>query len=227
MTWKTEMEIRATHKYARISALKARDVAREVTGMAVSDALDVIRFTPKKAAFLIGKTLKSAIANAEANHDISSDDLVVKSATVNEGPALKRWSPAARGGASPIRKRTSHISIVLTDEAEEVLIRKEKAQESKPAKKKVAKSAPAEGSVEDPKLGLIYTADPGDGDDLKAITGLGKVIEGKLHKLGIYKFGQIASWNEGQIAEVEERLGLEGRISKENWVGQAAELAAK
>lgn len=137
------MEITAHYKYARISALKARDVAREVTGLPVSAALDLIRFTPKKAAFLIGKTLKSALANAEANHDLSVDDLVVKSATVNEGPASKRWSAAARGGASPIKKRTSHISIILTNEgpvAEEVSAPR---SEARPAKKKVAKTREA------------------------------------------------------------------------------------
>ncbi len=221
------MEIRATHKYARISALKARDVAREVTGLPVSDALDVIRFTPKKAAYLIGKTLKSAIANAEANHDISADTLVVKSATVNEGPALKRWSAAARGGASPIRKRTSHIYVVLTDEGGESASGREEAQGAKSAKKKVAKSAPAAGVVDDAKLGPVYTSAPEKADDLKAIQGLGKKVEGELHKIGIYTFGQISGWTEEQIAEIDERLDLKGRIVRENWVGQAAELAAK
>jgi len=133
------MEIRATHKYARISALKARDVAREVTGMPVSDALDVIRFTPKKAALLIGKTLKSAIANAEANHDISAENLVVKSATVNDGPALKRWSPAARGAhRRSVNARATSISFSPM----RALMRRLRLTgrpEAKSAKKKVAK----------------------------------------------------------------------------------------
>ena len=207
------MEIRATYRYARISALKARDVAREVTGMPVSDALDVIRFTPKKAAFLIGKTLKSAIANAEANHDISADVLVVKSATVNEGPALKRWSPAARGGASPIRKRTSHIQVILTDEggAEAPAKAAKVNVSSKPAKKKVAKQvADAPDTV----------------DDLKRIEGLGKKLEAGLNGIGVYTFAQIAGWTEEQAAEVDQRLGLKGRIARENWVEQAKGLAA-
>jgi large subunit ribosomal protein L22 len=142
------MEITAHYRYARISALKARDVAREVTGLPVSEALDIVRFTPKKAAFLIGKTLKSAIANAEANHDISPDALVVKSATVNEGPAFKRWSAAARGGASPIKKRTSHISIILTDEISAPEREREDRSEGRPAKKKVAKAPKAGESAE-------------------------------------------------------------------------------
>ena len=123
------MEIQATYRYARISPLKVRDVAREVTGLPVSAALDVLNFTPKKAAFLIGKTLKSAIANAENNHDLSADDLFVKSAMVGEGPVFKRWKPRARGGAAPIRKRTSHIFVILTDEAGKPVGRKSKGQD--------------------------------------------------------------------------------------------------
>jgi large subunit ribosomal protein L22 len=110
------MEIRATHRFARISPLKARDVARELKGLPVSEALDLIQFTPKKAAVLIGKTLKSAIANAENNHDMSAENLVVKSATISEGPTIRRFNPRARGGAAPIRKRTAHINVILTDE---------------------------------------------------------------------------------------------------------------
>ena len=152
------MEVKATYRYARISPLKARDVAREVTGLPVSAALNVLNFTPKKAAFLIGKTLKSAIANAENNHDLSADDLVVKLAMVGEGPVFKRWKPRARGGAAPIRKRTSHIFVTLSDEVgvpndkaakkavdaevvdEKPAAKKKKATKKKAAKKKEAKS---------------------------------------------------------------------------------------
>ena len=111
------MEVSSHYRYARISPLKARDVAREIQGMPVSAALDVLSFTPRKAAHLIGKTLKSALANAENNHELGVDGLVVKEAVVNSGPVFKRYKPRARGSAGPIRKRTSHISIVLTDEA--------------------------------------------------------------------------------------------------------------
>ncbi len=138
------MEVKAIHRYARISPLKVRDVAREVTGMPVSDALDVIRFTPKKAAFLLGKTLKSAIANAENNFDLSVDELIVKSATVSDGPAFKRWKPRARGGAAPIRKRTAHINVILSDEQPEERVEKESHERTqRVAKKKVAKKKAA------------------------------------------------------------------------------------
>jgi large subunit ribosomal protein L22 len=110
------MEVRSTYKYARISPFKVREVTREIQGLPVSAALDVLAFTPKKAAFLIGKTLKSAVANAENNANLKVDGLVVKEAVVGEGPTLKRIMARARGSASRILKRTSHIRIVLSDE---------------------------------------------------------------------------------------------------------------
>jgi large subunit ribosomal protein L22 len=110
------MEVRSTYKYARISPFKVREVTREIQGLPVSTALDVLSFTPKKAAWLIGKTLKSAVANAENNANLKVDGLVVKEAVVGEGPTIKRIMARARGSASGILKRTSHIRIVLTDE---------------------------------------------------------------------------------------------------------------
>ena len=113
------MEVRSIYKYARISPKKARDVAREIRGLPVSDSIDALNFTPKKAAFLIGKTLKSAVANAENNHDLAADSLHVKEANISDGPSFRRFKPRARGSASAIKKRTSHIYIILTDEGHE------------------------------------------------------------------------------------------------------------
>jgi large subunit ribosomal protein L22 len=110
------MQVTSTYRFARISAFKAREVTREIQGRSASDALDLLSFSPKKAALLVRKTLKSAIANAENNADLRVDNLLVKEAVVGEGPTFKRFRARARGGASPIRKRTSHIRIVLTDE---------------------------------------------------------------------------------------------------------------
>jgi large subunit ribosomal protein L22 len=112
------MNVISTYKYARISAFKAREVTREIQGLPVSAALDLLAFTPRKAALLISKTLKSAIANAENNNNLKAETLVVREAVVGEGPTLKRFQPKARGSAGPIRKRTSHIRIVVTDEIE-------------------------------------------------------------------------------------------------------------
>jgi large subunit ribosomal protein L22 len=93
-----------------------REVTREIQGLPVSAALDILAFTPKKAAFLVGKTLKSAVANAENNANLKADGLVVKEAIVGEGPTLKRLMARARGSGSRILKRTSHIRVVLSDE---------------------------------------------------------------------------------------------------------------
>ena len=138
------MEVRSTYKYARISPFKVREVTREIQGLPVSTALDLLAFTPKKAAFLIGKTLKSAIANAENNANLKPDGLVVKEATVGEGPTLKRIMARARGSASRILKRTSHIRIVLSDEIaiETRETRKAKGQaEKRAAKRDIAGAA--------------------------------------------------------------------------------------
>jgi large subunit ribosomal protein L22 len=144
------MEVRSIHRYARISAFKAREVTREIQGLPVSAALDVLAFTPKKAAILVNQTLKSAIANAENNANLKADGLVVKEAVVGEGPTFKRMKTRARGSGSQILKRTSHIRIVLTDEkpekeqaaAEKKTEDKSAATEKKPRKtKKTAKAA--------------------------------------------------------------------------------------
>ena len=113
------MEVRSIYRYARISPFKAREVTREIQGLPVSAALDILAFTPKKAAFLINKTLKSAIANAENNANLKADGLLVKEAVVGEGPTFKRMQTRARGSGSRLLKRTSHIRIVLTDEKPE------------------------------------------------------------------------------------------------------------
>lgn len=127
------MQIQSTTKYARISAFKAREVAREIQGLPVAAALDIVAFSPKKAAALIAKTLKSAIANAENNNNLRADKLVVKEARIGEGPTAKRFQPKARGSAGPILKRSSHIRIVVTDEIE-VIKRGAKKAVAKPAK---------------------------------------------------------------------------------------------
>jgi large subunit ribosomal protein L22 len=138
------MQVKSIHRFAKISAFKAREVTRAIQGLPATDALDLLRFTPKKAAGLILKTLRSAIANAENNNSLNVNDLVVSEAVVGEGPTLKRFQPKARGSAGPIRKRTSHIRVVLTDEIE-IVRREDKAKKKKPktTKKASAKSAAA------------------------------------------------------------------------------------
>jgi large subunit ribosomal protein L22 len=145
------MQVTSTYKYARISAFKAREVTREIQGLPVSSALDIVAFSPKKAAVLIAKTLKSAVANAENNNGLRVDKLVVKEATIGEGSTFKRFQPKARGSAGPILKRTSHIRIVLTDEVE-IKTRKAKSTQKKKTtgKKPAAPKAKKETAVETP-----------------------------------------------------------------------------
>jgi large subunit ribosomal protein L22 len=150
------MQVSSTYRYAKISAFKAREVTRAIQGLPVSAALDLVAFSPKKAAALISKTLKSAVANAENNANLRVDGLVVKEATVGEGPTMKRMMTRARGSGSTIRKRSAHIRIILTDEIE-IKQRDKKAKKPGGAKRKkvtAAKttkpSAKPEASAEEP-----------------------------------------------------------------------------
>jgi len=109
------MEVQALTRNARMSPKKMRDVSRIIQGRKASEAADYLALIPRKSARLIAKTLRSAIANAENNNNLSADSLTVKSAIIETGPVLKRFKAAARGSASPRRKKMSHIRIVLTD----------------------------------------------------------------------------------------------------------------
>jgi large subunit ribosomal protein L22 len=113
------MEVKSSTKFIRLSPQKARDVAREIQGLPVSSALDILNFTPKKAATLIGKTLKTAIADAENNYSLDTNTLVIKEAVIGAGPTLRRFSPRAKGSAGPLLKRSSHIYITLVGSAPE------------------------------------------------------------------------------------------------------------
>lgn len=105
----------ATLKYARISSRKVKIVADLIRGKNVDEALAIVKFTPKAASEIIEKLLKSAIANAENNHGMKSNNLYVAEIYANQGPTLRRIRPAAKGSAVRIRKRTSHITIVLKE----------------------------------------------------------------------------------------------------------------
>ncbi len=110
------MEVKSHSKYMRISPKKAREVARVLPGRKASDAVSLLKYIPRKAARMFDKTLKSAMANAENNLNLSADDLFISEAIVDEGPALKRFRPCARGSAHPYKKRMSHLRITLSDE---------------------------------------------------------------------------------------------------------------
>ncbi|HMI76874.1 MAG TPA: 50S ribosomal protein L22 [Buchnera sp. (in: enterobacteria)] len=109
------MEVLAQHRQARASAQKIRLVANLVRKQTVQQALYILDYSPKKAALLVKKVLKSAIANAEHNNGADIDNLKVKNIFVNEGPTMKRMMPRAKGRADRILKRTSHITVVVSD----------------------------------------------------------------------------------------------------------------
>jgi len=109
-----KQEVRAVAKWVRISPRKARLVIDHIRGRSVPEARTVLAFTTRAAAHEIEKVLRSAVANAEANHGLVGDDLVVSSAHVDEGLIIKRWKPRARGRVARIRKRTCHITIKLS-----------------------------------------------------------------------------------------------------------------
>jgi large subunit ribosomal protein L22 len=109
------MEVQALTRYARMSPKKMREVANTIQGRKAAEAVDYLGLIPRKSARLIAKTLKSAIANAENNNNLSADSLIVKLAIIENGPVLKRFKAGARGTAMPRRKKMSHIRIVLSD----------------------------------------------------------------------------------------------------------------
>ena len=105
----------AVHKYARISDRKARIVLEQIKGKDVTQALGILKYSPRNGAVLIEKVLKSAIANAEHNQDMDVSSLFVQEAIADQGPTFKRIQPRARGMAYPIKKKTSHITVILNE----------------------------------------------------------------------------------------------------------------
>ena len=136
------MEARAQARYVRVTPMKARRVIDLIRGMQAGDAQDVLRFAPQAASEPVGKVLASAIANATNNHGMQARDLVIAQAFVDEGPTLKRIRPRAQGRAYRVGKRTSHITVVVSDG---VVIE----QEVLPVKAKAA-TPPAPKTAEEP-----------------------------------------------------------------------------
>lgn len=202
------MEVKSTYKYARISPKKARDVARAIQGMPVSDALDALSYTPRKAAQLIGKTLKSAVANAENNHELIADELTVKEATVGDGPTFKRFKPRARGSASAIRKRTSHLYIVLTDEEE---IPEPRERSSKP-KKRLQVSKPKKKAAKKAAKKEQQEAAPEEVEEVKA-----EAVEAKAEEVDkVETAAEQAEENNNQAAEPEADAAAEDEAKSED-----------
>jgi large subunit ribosomal protein L22 len=132
---------KASLKNYRQSPRKVRLVADSIRGKKVEDALNTLRFMPKRAAAPMQKLVESALSNAKDNSE-KTDDLIVKEITVDEGVTLKRWRPKWRGTAHPIRKRTSHVKITLATKNGKAVAEAEKEvkEDKKPAKKAVKKT---------------------------------------------------------------------------------------
>lgn len=109
------METRAVAKFVRISPRKIRLVMNQVRGKQVGEALNMLSFAPQRGARILKKLVNSAIANAEQNTSVDVDSLYVMRVYADEGPTLKRWRPRAQGRATSIRKRTSHLTVVLNE----------------------------------------------------------------------------------------------------------------
>jgi ribosomal protein L22 len=147
-------EVKASSKYVRTSPRKARLVVEHIRGRSVPEARTVLAFTPRAVARDIEKLLKAAVANAEANHGLIGDDLLVSAAYVDEGPVFKRWRARARGRAARIRKRTCHITLKLSPTEDVAVARAEPAKaEEKPKRAPRRKPAQpkAEKSADQPK----------------------------------------------------------------------------
>jgi ribosomal protein L22 len=128
VTTDDRQRVRAQAKWVRTSARKARIVLDHIRGRSVPEARTILAFTPRAAARDIEKVLRSAVANAEANHGLDGDDLVVELAFADEGPTLKRWKPRARGRVNRIRKRMCHVTLVLAEVPEQNTRRRPRKQ---------------------------------------------------------------------------------------------------
>ena len=112
------MEARAIARYVRVSPRKARIVVDKIRGKEVIDALDILRFNERAVSETVAKVVNSAAANAQNKYGLRPENLVIKETYVDEGPTMKRYRPRAKGSASPIRKRTSHITVIVAPREE-------------------------------------------------------------------------------------------------------------
>ena len=210
---------KATLKFIRLSPTKARLIAREVQGMNAELALAALEFMPNKAAGIISKVIASAVANG----DYEPEEVTVLSCRVDKGPVLRRFRPRARGSASRILKPTSHIMVEVG-----TVVESKKEAPKKAAKKSVEKEAPkAEKKEEAPKAEKKAPAKKAakavDLNDLKLLSGVGPAMEKKLHAEGITSINQIADMTTEQIAELDAKIGVKGKI-EDTWKNEAQAL---
>ena len=135
-----KVQTKAQLNFLRMTPQKVRLVAGLVRGLEVSRALEQLQFSSKQAALPVKKLIESAIANAKHNHNIKEETLKIETIFVNEGSVLKRWMPRAMGRATPLRKKSSHITVILSGEAEEIKKATKKTETKAEAKKEEVKT---------------------------------------------------------------------------------------
>ncbi len=202
---------KATLKFIRLSPIKARLITKQIQGMNAELALASLEFMPNKAAGIIAKVIASACANG----DYEPEEVTILSARSDKGPVLKRFKPRARGSASRILKPTAHIMIEVgtTTEAKEAPKKVEKKTETKKEAPKTEKKK--EASKSDPKAKST--------DDLLQLSGVGPAMVKKLNAEDITSIEQIADMTKEQIADLDAKIGLKGKI-EDTWQAEAKEL---
>ncbi len=205
---------KATLKFIRLSPTKARLIAREVQGMNAELALASLEFMPNKAAGIISKVIASAVANG----DYEPEEVSIISCRVDKGPVLRRFRPRARGSASRILKPTSHIMVEVG-----TVVETKKEAPKKDAKKEAKKEVKKETPKAEKKAPAKKAAKSVDLSDLKLLSGVGPAMEKKLHAEGITTINQIAEMTTEQIAELDAKIGVKGKI-EDTWKNEANEL---
>lgn len=197
---------KATLKFIRLSPTKARLITKQIQGMNAELALASLEFMPNKAAGIIAKVIASACANG----DYEPEEVTILSARSDKGPVLKRFKPRARGSASRILKPTSHIMIEVGTSTETKEVKKvEKKKEASKTEKKVEAKKEAPKSV--------------SSDDLLKLSGVGPAMVKKLNAEGITSVEQIVDLTEEQIADLDSKIGIKGKI-EDTWQAEAKEI---
>ena len=205
---------KATLKFIRLSPTKARLIAREVQGMNAEIALAALEFMPNKAAGIISKVIASAVANG----DYEPEEVTILSCRVDKGPVLRRFRPRARGSASRILKPTAHIMVEVG-----TVVETKKEAPAKEAKKTAPKTEAKEAPKAEKKAAAKKASKAVDLNDLKLLSGVGPAMEKKLHAEGVTSINQIAEMTKEQIAELDAKIGVKGKI-EDTWQKEAQEL---
>jgi large subunit ribosomal protein L22 len=224
---------RAVLRHARVSPYKVREVLNLVRGKPVHEAEDILRFSERDAAFIVGKVLRSAVANAENNDELDPEELYVAACFADEGNTIKRWRPRARGRATRIRKRTSHITIIVSRLPDRELVRLQARRRSEQLVQRARRVAGARrsegdtrsraerrhgGAVPEPDELEETTADETTADDATAGEVTGEATEAEATASG----APAAEQDEAEDAAVADDTEVEGAEQATDATEQAA-----